>query len=795
MKNLFNKKIIMLILLVFIVSFGFTYAFFSVGMFGNENANSEIVTTEYLGEIRFQDGVQINADRIYPGWTTSKNIVINADSDATSTVPYSVSLHINSNTFVEHGDDEGYIEYKVVNTSPQTINDGSVFPNYDGWKEVKLENGVLEIISDAVIGPSGSTHTYEIYFRFPEKNIIQNSQQGKEFSAYLQINGYSNEGISQLHIENTIIKNSEGKQIILKGLSTHGIQWYGDDVTQEVVDFLKYDMKMNTLRVAMYTDQDGYIDNPTTIKAEAKRIIDLAIENNLYVVIDWHILYDNDPNTYVTQAIEFFDEISEEYGNLPNIIYEICNEPNEDEVTWNVIKNYANQVIPVIRANDPDGIIVVGTPSHSSNFEDVILSPLSYSNIMYTYHIYSNSDATLNVKNYQEINSIIENGLPIFITETGNENSVTGNLVNVNSLYNYFENNKISYILWGISDTSSSGNHPIFIDGYKEHDSYVDYLTPSTLLLYNILNNNYPTMSSSTPAGTIVKSPSTWSKNVYGVSDGNNNIIPVPLRFYYVGGTKDTGVVISDNEADRNAGLNSALVGNQYVFIPTNDEMYNRTEWNQGQTINILSEPLYRDEYDDYVNRYSGFYISRYEAGYPEEYADTWNSSLDSLNQIAIPRYIEGLPLWNKVAFDYSKKSAALTYSFRSKTHFVDMQMPLYAYDTVVSDLMSSYAWDAVLNFITSDSNYSTYITNTYDFETRTGTLSSTLGGNYIKNISNFGGNSQEWTTEYSSQSADNYVLRGGRYDSSSRLAGYRNMKPYNYIFDYSTFRTMLYIK
>ena len=102
MKNISNKhKLLLIIILVFVLiaSASFTYAFFSV-VLKEQHPSDEVVTTAYLGEITFQDGPQIDAEEIYPGWVTSKNIVITADENATVVVPYSVSLIINNNTFV-----------------------------------------------------------------------------------------------------------------------------------------------------------------------------------------------------------------------------------------------------------------------------------------------------------------------------------------------------------------------------------------------------------------------------------------------------------------------------------------------------------------------------------------------------------------------------------------------------------------------------------------------------------------------------------------------------------------------
>ena len=86
----------------------------------------------------------------------------------------------------------------------------------------------------------------------------------------------------------------------------------------------------------------------------------------MYVIIDWHILHDLDPNVYKEDAKDFFNEMSAKYADYDNVIYEICNEPNGG-TNWNSVKNYANEIIPVIRANDSDAIIIVGTPNWSQD--------------------------------------------------------------------------------------------------------------------------------------------------------------------------------------------------------------------------------------------------------------------------------------------------------------------------------------------------------------------------------------------------------------------------------------------
>ena len=83
----------------------------------------------------------------------------------------------------------------------------------------------------------------------------------------------------------------------------------------------------------------------------------------------------------------FFDQLSAHYAGEPGILYEICNEPNGD-VTWEQISAYAKEVIPVIRKNAPDAVILVGTPNCCSHLEGPLSDPLPFENIMYSYHRY-----------------------------------------------------------------------------------------------------------------------------------------------------------------------------------------------------------------------------------------------------------------------------------------------------------------------------------------------------------------------------------------------------------------------
>ena len=162
-----------------------------------------------------------------------------------------------------------------------------------------------------------------------------------EKNNYVSYNG-------NLSLEGNNIVNQYKEKIVLKGISSHGLQWFNYLITDENIKTLK-SWNTNVFRLAMYTKEGGYIDN-RNVYDDLIKDIDLVISNDMYVIVDWHILSDNNPNNYKNDAIDFFDKISSKYKNTPNIIYEICNEPNGG-TSWNDIKGYAEDVIKTIRKN------------------------------------------------------------------------------------------------------------------------------------------------------------------------------------------------------------------------------------------------------------------------------------------------------------------------------------------------------------------------------------------------------------------------------------------------------------
>ena len=136
----------------------------------------------------------------------------------------------------------------------------------------------------------------------------------------------------------------------------------------------------------------------------------------MYAIIDWHILSDGNPQTHQSEAKTFFSEMSKEFAKNTNVLYEICNEPNGN-TSWSQIKSYAQEVIPAIRKNDPDAVILVGTPNWSQYVDQAAADPIrGYDNIMYTLHFYADTHRD---SLQSTMVSALSKGLPIFVSEYG----------------------------------------------------------------------------------------------------------------------------------------------------------------------------------------------------------------------------------------------------------------------------------------------------------------------------------------------------------------------------------------
>ena len=259
-------------------------------------------------------------------------------------------------------------------------------------------------------------------------------------------------GVPPLQVSGGVLVDAKERPVALRGMSTHGLGWYPRYLNAGAMKTLKQ-YGANVIRLAMYTEtSSGYLEEPRNLDFVYIGI-ENAIAENLYVIVDWHILSDGNPLTHMEEAIAFFSEISERYGQTPNILYEICNEPNGD-TTWEDIAAYAAMVIPAIRKNAPEAVVLVGTPNYSSRLRDAMASPLPFSNLLYSYHKYI--DVSPEAEDSQEywLQKAVETGFPVFVTEWGINGSEGENmdLANARQFVKFLNENQISWCGWALSN-------------------------------------------------------------------------------------------------------------------------------------------------------------------------------------------------------------------------------------------------------------------------------------------------------------------------------------------------------
>lgn len=326
-----------------------------------------------------------------------------------------------------------------------------------------------------------------------------------------------------LKVDGTRLTTADGKPIVLKGISTHGLSWFPEYVNADSIKQLHSQWGANCIRLAMYTaESNGYCTGGAQNQAKLKRLIDdgvkYATQNQMYVIIDWHILSDNNPNIYLNQAKQFFSEMAEKYAAHHNVLYEICNEPNGG-TSWAQIKSYAQQIIPVIRQKDSDAVIIVGTPNWCQYLGEAAADPITeYGNIMYALHFYA---ATHTDSLRQEMVSALRSGLPVFVSEFGIcDASGNGRIdaAQASKWMNLLDQHGISRIAWNLSNKNETSAIIAGSCQKKSGWSYQDLSTSGKWLLDNMFHKNASSLpgTSSLSSHAAVSSSAAPSQNSSG---------------------------------------------------------------------------------------------------------------------------------------------------------------------------------------------------------------------------------------------------------------------------------------
>lgn len=314
-----------------------------------------------------------------------------------------------------------------------------------------------------------------------EEEINMNNNTGTPFSIH-----------GKLALNGTDIVDSHGEKFQLKGISTHGISIYPQYISKEAFQTFRDEWGANLIRLANYTaEYNGYCTggDQTYIDGIIDTGVKACTELGMYVIIDWHILSDGNPNVNRETAKAFFTKMADKYKNYDNVIYEICNEPNGG-VAWGEVKNYADEIISIIRNFDEDALIVVGTPTWSQDVDLVAANPVNQQyNVMYTLHFYA---ATHKEELMNKLKTAVAAGTPIFITEFSIcDASGNGGLDydSAEKWKNLMNSLNISYAGWNLSNKDES-SAIIKKDCVKTSNWSDEDISGSGLWLKNLISGN-----------------------------------------------------------------------------------------------------------------------------------------------------------------------------------------------------------------------------------------------------------------------------------------------------------------
>lgn len=276
----------------------------------------------------------------------------------------------------------------------------------------------------------------------------------------------------KLQVKGTNIVGVNGEIVQLKGISTHGISWFPECYSEGSISSLVEDWGINVFRIASYVENQVEKKDWEERKVFIDSLVDLCEKHGVYCIIDWHVLFESsrgestgDPWFRMKEAKEFFEYMSRKHAGKAHVMYEICNEPSQDpsgnslsSVSWARVKSYAQEIIDVIVENDPNSIIIVGTPVWSQRVIAAADSPLDYPNAMYALHFYADSHRQ---KLRDEADIALDKNCPIFVSEFGTCNESGGGNVNVAETINWLEwmnENNISWVNWNFADKKESSS-------------------------------------------------------------------------------------------------------------------------------------------------------------------------------------------------------------------------------------------------------------------------------------------------------------------------------------------------
>ena len=255
-----------------------------------------------------------------------------------------------------------------------------------------------------------------------------------------------------LSVKGNFLMNSNGDTVILRGVSYGWHNFWPRFYNESSAKYIINHWGADVLRAAMGVDIDknSYINRPDFGIECVSKIANAAIENGAYVIIDWHC-----HNLRLNEAKEFFTKMAKRYKGVPNVIYELYNEPIND--SWTEVKNYSIELIKTIRAIEPNAVILVGSPHWDQDIHIAADDPITgFKNIMYTLHFYANTHGQ---SLRDRADYALSKGLPIFVSECAGMEATGDGPINREEWgkwIDWMNKNKISWAAWSIADKNET---------------------------------------------------------------------------------------------------------------------------------------------------------------------------------------------------------------------------------------------------------------------------------------------------------------------------------------------------
>jgi endoglucanase len=249
------------------------------------------------------------------------------------------------------------------------------------------------------------------------------------------------------------IVDRHGAPVTLRGMSLFWSQWAPQYYSAETVAWLARDWQVDVIRAAIAAEgNDSARQHFDREFAKASTVIDAAVANGLYVVVDWHA-----HRAHPDEAERFLTAIARKYGHLPNLIYEDWNEPLRDGVEWSRdVKSYHERVLGAVRAVDPDNLMIAGSPSWSQDVDLAAADPLTFSNLAYTLHYYA---GTHRQELRDKADAARARGLALLITEFGVVDADGDGPIALEESqrwWDWAEQHRIGWMAWSIGDRDES---------------------------------------------------------------------------------------------------------------------------------------------------------------------------------------------------------------------------------------------------------------------------------------------------------------------------------------------------